>query len=70
MLQSGQNGVPLAIIEASSITNMRTGAAGAISAKYLARSDSKKIAVLGTGTQAKMQVLALSEIFDIETVGF
>ncbi|WP_044640892.1 ornithine cyclodeaminase family protein [Risungbinella massiliensis] len=68
VLQSGQNGVPLAIIEASAITNMRTGAAGAISAKYLARSDSKKIAVLGTGTQAMMQILALEEIFDMEVV--
>lgn len=68
VLQSGQTGVPMAIIEASSITNMRTGAAGAISAKYLARSDSKKIAVLGTGTQAMMQILALAKIFNIEVV--
>ncbi|TDO13778.1 alanine dehydrogenase [Bacillus subtilis] len=68
VLQSAHKGVPLAIIEASSITNMRTGAAGAISAKYLARSNSKQVAILGTGTQARMQLLALTEIFDIEEV--
>ncbi|MBA4495787.1 ornithine cyclodeaminase family protein [Paenactinomyces guangxiensis] len=65
VLLDGRNGIPLAIMDGGLITDLRTGAAGAVSAKYLARTNSKKVAVLGTGTQARMQILALSCIFDI-----
>src|SRR5699024_8112054 len=48
--------------------DMRTGAAGAVSAKYLARPDAKKVAILGTGMQARMQLLAMSRVFSLEKV--
>ena len=68
LLFDGSTGFPLCIMDGSLITGYRTGAAGAISAKLLARKDSKTIAVLGTGEQARMQVLALKEVLDFERI--
>ena len=63
-----ETGFPLAVMDAMHITNMRTGAAGGIAAKYLARKDSKVFGFVGCGTQAYTQFMALSKIFDIEAV--
>jgi alanine dehydrogenase len=52
-------GFPLAIMDGTYITNMRTGAAGAVAAKYLSRDDSKAAAFVGAGTQARAQIEAL-----------
>jgi alanine dehydrogenase len=68
LLIDGRNGVPLAVMDGGLITDMRTGAAGAVSAKYLARPDSKKVAIIGTGMQAKMQLSALSHVFQFDQV--
>jgi alanine dehydrogenase len=50
------------------ITNMRTGAGGAVAAKYLARKDSGVVTMVGAGVQARTQLLALHEVLDIEEV--
>lgn len=68
LLIDAKNGVPLGVMDGGLITDMRTGAAGAVSSKYLARPDSKKIAILGTGMQARMQLLAVSHVFDLDEV--
>lgn len=52
MLFDSNTGYPLALINASYITSMRTGASGAIAAKYLAKPDAKVAVVIGTGNQA------------------
>ena len=52
-------GFPLAIMDGTYITNMRTGAAGAVAAKYLSRDDSKTAAFVGAGTQARTQLEGL-----------
>jgi alanine dehydrogenase len=54
-----KNGFPIALMAGSWITAMRTGAAGGIAAKYLARKDSSIIALIGAGTQARTQLMAL-----------
>ncbi|MCD6393810.1 MAG: ornithine cyclodeaminase family protein [Planctomycetes bacterium] len=54
-----ETGFPLAIMDGTHITRMRTGAAGGVAAKYLARTDSKTAACIGTGTQAATQLEAL-----------
>ena len=54
-----ENGFPLAIMDGTHITNMRTGAAGGVAAKYLSRKDSKTAAFIGTGAQARTQLEAL-----------
>lgn len=59
ILVNPQNGFPMAIMSGSSLTSMRTGAAGGIASKYLAREDSKKICLIGTGVQARTQLMAL-----------
>lgn len=52
-------GFPIAIMDGTHITKMRTGAAGAVAAKYLSREDSKVAAFVGAGVQASTQLEAL-----------
>ena len=60
--------LPLAIMDGSYITAVRTGAAGAVAASVLARKEVKRVGVIGSGTQGRMQVLALNELFPLEQV--
>jgi alanine dehydrogenase len=53
-------GLPSAIINATRLTDMRTGAAGAIAAKYLAPKKEVVLGVIGSGRQAEAQVQAIS----------
>ncbi|RLE54960.1 MAG: alanine dehydrogenase [Thermoprotei archaeon] len=48
-----RTGFPLAIMDGTYITNLRTGAAGAIASKYLARGDSKVLGIIGAGRQGR-----------------
>lgn len=68
MLLDPKTGAPFAIMDGTFITNLRTGAAGAIAAKYLARRDSEVVAMIGAGTQARTQLLALKELFELKQV--
>ncbi len=54
-----ETGFPLAIMDGTHITKMRTGAAGGVAAKYLSRKDSRTAALIGAGDQAKTQLQAL-----------
>ncbi|MGB9714441.1 MAG: alanine dehydrogenase [Candidatus Bathyarchaeales archaeon] len=63
VLVDPKNGFPLAIMGGKTITDMRTGAAGGIAAKYLARKDSKVVAFVGAGAQARTQLMALLEVY-------
>lgn len=56
------------VMDGSLITGLRTGAAGAVSVKALARKNSKTITSIGTGNQARMQVRAIREVMTIETI--
>jgi len=68
VLNSPKTGAPQAVMGATYLTNMRTGAAGGIAARALARPDSRVIGMVGAGVQARTQLLALSRIFKIEKV--
>ena len=68
ILISPETGAPVAIMDGTYLTDIRTGAAGGIAAKYLARKDSKVIGLVGAGNQAKTQLEALLEVFDPEMV--
>ena len=63
-----ETSMPLAIMDGTYITAYRTGAAGAVAAQVLARKNSRTVGILGAGTQGRMQLLALQEIFDIQHV--
>ena len=50
------------IMDGTFITGCRTGAAGAISVKYLARADAEKLCVIGAGNQARRQLSAMMRV--------
>ena len=58
ILSDPQTGFPLAIMDATIITRLRTGAAGALASVFLARPNSKILALVGCGIQAESQFLA------------
>jgi alanine dehydrogenase len=68
VLCSPQTGAPLAVMGSAYLTSMRTGAAGALAAKHLARPNSRTVGMVGCGVQARAQLLGLSRIFEIESV--
>jgi alanine dehydrogenase len=61
-------GQPVAILNATRLTDMRTGAAGAIAAKYLSAKKEIVLGVIGTGKQAQAQVTAISRELQIRKV--
>jgi len=67
-LLNGKDGITSCIMDAGLITGLRTGAAGALSCKYLARKNSEVVCVIGAGGQARNQVYALKELFDIKEI--
>ena len=68
VLNSKETGQPLSIMEGGLITDLRTGAAGAIAAKYLSRKNSEVAGFVGLGNQARTQLEALVKVRDIKTV--
>jgi len=58
-----RNGAPIAIMGGTWITNMRTGAAGGVATKYLARKDSKIVGFVGAGAQARTQLMSLLTLY-------
>jgi len=67
-LFDGRTGRPLCVLDAGTITYYRTAAAGAYAATLLARPDSKKLAVIGTGGLARMHLIATARYFDLTDV--
>ncbi len=61
-------GLPLAVMDCVWITGMRTGAATALSAKYLARADSSVVGILGCGVQGRTNLEALNVLFPLQRV--
>ncbi|EJE7234161.1 ornithine cyclodeaminase family protein [Clostridium botulinum] len=53
-----ETGMPIGITDASYITGIRTGAAGALGAKYLARKTSENLLIVGAGNQSAFQIAA------------
>ncbi|NMB77649.1 MAG: ornithine cyclodeaminase family protein [Methanomicrobiales archaeon] len=61
-------GRPLALLNATRLTDIRTGAAGAVAARYLSRKKTITLGVAGTGRQAGAQVRATAEELEIEQI--
>ncbi len=68
ILADPKTGLPLAVMGAATLTAIRTGAAGGVAARALARRDSKSVGLIGCGRQAKTQLEALRAYFPIERV--
>jgi ornithine cyclodeaminase len=63
-----QTGTPRAILDATAITNMRTGAVTAIGARYLARRDSRILGHLGARGTAYWNIRLLDHLFDFDEI--
>ncbi|NYZ77884.1 ornithine cyclodeaminase family protein [Candidatus Micrarchaeota archaeon] len=68
ILSDPKTGFPLAVLDGTTITNYRTGAAGGIAAKHLARKNAHSLGLVGAGVQAHLQALAVSLVRDIKTI--
>jgi ornithine cyclodeaminase/alanine dehydrogenase len=68
ILNDVETGLPVAVMDCVWITAMRTAAATALSAKYLARPESSVVGVLGCGVQGRTNVEALNVLFPLQQV--
>jgi ornithine cyclodeaminase/alanine dehydrogenase len=59
-------GIPYAVMDCSWITAYRTGAASALSARYLARPESKVVGILACGVQGRTNLEAMTVLFPVE----
>jgi len=57
VLNDGQTGKPLAVLDGSKLTAMRTAAVGAVGIKYLAPDDATRLGIIGLGIQGFHQAL-------------
>ena len=68
ILNDVETGLPLSVMDCVWITAKRTGAATALSARYLARPESSIVGVLGCGVQGRSNVEALKVLFPLREV--
>lgn len=60
MLFSGETGEPLALMNASAITAIRTAAVSGVATRLLAREDASDLAIVGAGVQARSHLEAMA----------
>lgn len=63
-----KTGMPIAVIDASAITDMRTGAVTAVGAKFLARKGSRILGHIGARGTAYWNVRLLDKLFDFQEI--
>ena len=68
ILNDYESGLPLAVMDCTWMTAQRTGAATALAAKYLARTDSETLGILGCGVQGRSNLEALRPLFPLKKV--
>lgn len=68
LLMDGRTGMPVACIEGSSLTAIRTGAASGLATDLLSRPDSGSLCIIGAGVQAWTQLEAVCAVRDISRV--
>ncbi|HLE70576.1 MAG TPA: ornithine cyclodeaminase family protein [Vicinamibacteria bacterium] len=64
-LFDAENGEPLALLDSTELTALRTAAATGVAAKHLARPDSTTATVVGCGRQGKAQLRALGRVLQL-----
>lgn len=68
LLNDPDTGIPISVMDCSWITGVRTAAASAVSAKYLARPDSETIGILACGVQGMTNLEAMNVLFPLKKV--
>ena len=66
MLFSQETGEPLALMNASAITAIRTAAVSAVATRLLARTDARELGIIGAGVQARTHLVALALVRTIK----
>lgn len=66
VLADASTGVPLAIIESGSVTALRTAAATAVAASFLARRDARTATIVGCGVQGELQLAAIAVVLPLQ----
>ncbi|MCR9192156.1 MAG: ornithine cyclodeaminase [Gammaproteobacteria bacterium] len=70
MLAEVATGLPLMVASMTLLTGLRTAATSALASKYLAKQNSKRLAIIGCGAQSEFQVLAHHALFDLSEVHY
>jgi ornithine cyclodeaminase/alanine dehydrogenase-like protein (mu-crystallin family) len=68
LLYRAEDAAPLAVMEANHLGQIRTGAASALATQLLARPDSRRLAIIGSGFQACTQLEAMLAVLPFERV--
>ncbi len=68
LLNDPDSGLEWADLDGTHITNHRTGAAGGIAVRHLARPDASRLGLVGAGAQARTQVAAIMKVRPIREV--
>lgn len=68
LFKKGTGELACALLDKCHLTNVRTAAAGAVCAKYLAPKNIECIGVIGAGTQGRMQVEYLAPVIDCKDI--
>ena len=63
-----ETALPLAILDGTELTRLRTGAAAAVATRQLAREDATALGLVGAGVQSYTQLEAIAHVRDIQTV--
>jgi alanine dehydrogenase len=68
LLNDPETGLEFADLDGTHITDYRTGAAGGLAAKYLARTDATRLGVVGAGAQARTQIEAALKVRPLKEI--
>jgi alanine dehydrogenase len=68
VLADASTGTPLAVMDSGSVTALRTGAATAVAARYLARLESRSATIVGCGVQGELQLAAIATVLPLKHV--
>jgi alanine dehydrogenase len=68
ILNDAKTGRPVALLDGTYITGMRTGAAGGVATKYLSRKNAETLGVAGAGVQALFQIAAICQVRKIKRI--
>jgi alanine dehydrogenase len=68
LLNDPDTGLEFADLDGTHITDFRTGAAGGVAARSLARSDATRLGLIGAGAQARTQVAAILKVRPIQEI--
>jgi len=68
ILNNPETGLEFADLDGTQVTDFRTGAAGGVAAKYLARPEASRLGLIGAGAQARTQLAAVLKVRSIREV--